>query len=166
MTLFKLAIVKWPEAATRDVDVRATWRSLMSDFLRSVFTPLMEAVKRETEYASIADAYFIEEGTEGGDAVTMALRNSNPIWPFREFNTRAHWAPWGGAKEGEEPTPLFLWATERGIPPFLAARKIARDGTTGNYIVTRQWAQVRPQIKDGVQSHLYEWVRNMGDVRS
>lgn len=40
-----------------------------------------------------------------------------------ETGARPHWPPWG------EGTPLNQWAEDKGIPPFLVARAIARNGT-------------------------------------
>ena len=110
-----------------------------------------------TPYESIAGGFYLQDlFTDAG--VSVSLRNRTKHWIFREDDTRPHWPPWG------PDTPLHLWAMQHGIPPFLVARKIAREGTEGNHIVRDAWERWAPMRQQAVQGGLYAYTLNLGAV--
>lgn len=145
-----------PEALNRAVDSHERFNAAQRHYVSPVFRELLADVQGQTPYDSIRDAYSIFEG-ESGQGVEFGLRNSNPIWLYREVDTAPHWAPWGPE------TSLGQWAEERGIEPFLVARKIAAEGTEGNYIVRDSWKDYEPRIQEASQRAFYAWARAFGD---
>jgi hypothetical protein len=112
--------------------------------------PIMGNVEAQTPYDSIRSAYGTQDMVLS-NAVAVNLLNASPIWPFREDDTRPHWAPWGPG------TALSNWSIAHGIPPFLVARKISRFGTTGNHIFRDNTHGLRPMLDQSVQGALREF---------
>lgn len=146
-----------PESVKRDVDVRRSFQRVMLESVHSVVDPMVDSIKAQTPYPSIQQAYSTQDAVTG-DAVYVRVTNSSDVWPFREYNTRPHWPPYGPG------TSLAQWSEARGIKPFLVARAISRRGTQGNYIVTKAWEQTQPRIQQAVQSGLYAWALGLGAV--
>lgn len=125
---------------------------LMTQEVAPEMDALRAQLERGTPYRSIASGWAVEPRTEGSDSVTFTLLNRNPIWVFRENDVRAHWVPFGPG------TPLWQWAQAHNIPAFLVARKIAREGTKGDQIVARVWAQYPERIQHATERALKRMV--------
>lgn len=160
MTRFLLQI-DWPEWM-RDgsqPDIPANFKAAMTGALRSVMEPFMEDVQRQTPDASIKQGYYLHDITTP-QGVEVVLGNTAEHWQYREYDTKPGWRPWGPG------TPLDEWAMAHGIPTFLVARKIAREGTKGNYIVTNAYPDYRERQQRAVQEALYAFVLSMGSKTS
>jgi hypothetical protein len=116
---------------------------------------MLSAVRTETPNAGVRDAYSLVP-TQEGASTGFEARNASRAWAFRENDVRAHWAPWG------EGTDIAKWAEERGIDPFLVARKIAREGTEGNYIFARAWERYTPAMLQALSGGFGTWVKSYG----
>ncbi len=132
-------------------DLRARFQRTMLTGLHSAIDPMMSDVQGQTPYDSIRSAYGTQDLVMG-NGVRVDVINTSPIWPFRENDTRPHWAPFGPG------STLAAWADAKGIPPFLVARKIARVGTQGNHILATAVSRYRPQLDQAIQSALYQFV--------
>jgi hypothetical protein len=119
--------------------------------LHSAIDPMLDEVRSQTPYDSIRSAYGTQDLVTGS-GVQVSILNTSSIWQYRENDVRPHFPPW---KPG---TTLAAWANAKGIPPFLVARKIARDGTKGNYILSRTTNAYRPRIDQAIQAALYTFV--------
>jgi hypothetical protein len=64
--------------------------------------------------------------------------NNGATWP-------GAWPLWG------PDSPLAIWAARRGIPPFLVARKLKRDGLKARHFVELAFANVKDEMVDLVQ---------------
>jgi hypothetical protein len=131
--------------------LRARFQRTMLEGLHSAIDPMLDEVRSQTPYDSIRSAYGTQDLVTG-NGVQVSVTNTSPIWPFRESDTRPHWVPFGPG------TSLAAWANARNIPPFLVSRKIARDGTKGNYILSRTTNAYRPRIDQAIQAALYTFV--------
>lgn len=160
---FSLSL-KFPDTLTKDVDVRQTFRDGPGHAARRGLEAIMQSIVAQTESRSIADAYRIEQESGTGTLV-LRLANDNPIQPYRENDTRPHWAPFTTDKElrqGAQPTALTKWAKEHNIPVFLVARKIAQEGTRGNYTVRNTWARAKDELWAAVVASTGRWFASYG----
>jgi hypothetical protein len=126
---------------------RTVFQQVMLESVHSAFDPMLEVIRSRTEYASIREGYEAVDYVAGGE-VGVAITNSVRHQPFRENDCVAHWPPWGPG------TDLERWAVERGIPPYLVARKISRVGTKGNYVVRDTWREYQTKLRRSVQEGL------------
>jgi hypothetical protein len=140
-----------PAGEVRAGNLRQSFQRIMFEALHIAFDPMLDDIKGQTPYASIREGYYTEDAVLGNRIAVTAL-NRVPHWVFRENDTRPHWPPYGKG------TSLERWATARGIPAFLVARKISREGTKGNYIVGRTWDRYRSRLDVAIQEGLYAWV--------
>ena len=77
-------------------------------------------------------------------AAAVELQIVNPHPGARPLDQGARWPgrmpPWGPG------TPLAAWAHAHGIPPFLVARKLKRDGLLARHYVDRALAATGSEI--------------------
>lgn len=71
-----------------------------------------------------------------------------------------------GRKPGRMPpwregTPLNAWARRHSIPPFMAARAIARKGTKGNPFMDKAYEEVKPIAERGARDTLTDIVSSL-----
>jgi hypothetical protein len=136
-----------PQEATVQRDTQGIFARDMAEAIHTATDGILGDIKGQTPYPSIASAYGSQD-VIAGNTVTVTLTNSSPIWPFREYDTRPHWPPFGPGSS------LANWSNARGIPPFLVARKISRFGTTGNHIVSNRMQSGQAEIQRAIQSGL------------
>lgn len=86
----------------------------------------------------IADAWQPQVHSFGG-TLELGFTNTHP--GCRPLDQGAHWPgpmpPWGPE------TSLGQWAQNHGIPAFLVARKLQREGLTARHFVAKALAAVR-----------------------
>lgn len=146
--------------ALQSADTRRTFREIHQSRLRSPMENMLDGVRSETSSTRIREGYRLVPTADG-----FEVANDSGIWAFREHDVRAHWAPFTTDKEiedGAEPTPLTVWAQEHDIPVFLVARKIAREGTQGNYIFAKAWERYSPAMLEALNSAFGTWVQSYG----
>lgn len=147
--------LNFPDSFTKPVDVRQTFRDGPGHAARRGLEEIMHNIVAETPYEGIAGAYRVQQHSEG-NVLTLQLVNDHPIWPFREYDTRPHWAPFGPGSD------IAQWAAEHGIPAFLVARKIAQEGTQGNHLVARNMNQGKHKLWENVIASTMRWRQSYG----
>jgi hypothetical protein len=146
-------------------DYGAAFRESMSSALGPVMGSIVSTASAGTRYSFLAAGYQIEENS-GGDLVEISIDNTHHLFPFLDSGVRAHsrtpyWIPWGPG------TPLAEWAEARGIPPFLVARKIAREGfrhpgIRGEQQLKKAFEGHRDRLRDAVQSGFFRFLSSVG----
>lgn len=76
---------------------------------------------------------------------------------FVELGTRPHWT---SARPG---TPLYKWATDKGISPYAVQRSIARRGTKPHPFVAPTVKLMEPRIIGRFEKGIDELTRELGN---
>lgn len=90
-----------------------------------------------------------------GDAIQLGFTNPHP--GVRALDQGAQWPgrmpPWGPE------TDLGQWAQNHGIPGFLAARALQRNGLRARHFVSKSLEAVRYPARDLLMDGLRRWLQ-------
>ena len=146
-------VIRLPKVANLDL---GTFAEEVAPALEEAGAILL-AQLREQSPGGIADTWDVPQVQPVGGVVALSVTNPHP--GALPLDKGAHWPgpmpPWG------PDTSLGQWAHDHGIPAFLVARALQRNGLTARHFVQKSLDAVQGEIAEVLLAHgIMEWLIN------